>query len=133
MNYKCSNILLIMGVWLLPARIRSFSDIHLTHISSRQMSSSSISSSSTANDKQKSESKENFSKDVAPTARFLAVVALASRPKGSDNIDSTAFATRRLDGDNRYAQLDSRDRAFARLLVVRVVEAHNYVAGNCMI
>ena len=58
--------------------------------------------------------------DIRPTARFLAVSALSSGSVSSskDNVDSVAFAARRLEQDERYQQLDPRDRAFARLLVV---------------
>ena len=57
-------------------------------------------------------------KTGVPTARYLAVVALASRPRGSNEVDSTAFASRRLDMDARYKLLDSKDRSFSKLLVV---------------
>jgi hypothetical protein len=59
-------------------------------------------------------------KNAVPNARYLAVAALSSGPRTGDSIDSTAFASRRLDTDFRYKQLEPRDRAFARLLVVSV-------------
>jgi hypothetical protein len=58
--------------------------------------------------------------NIRPTARFVAIAALASGslPSSKDNVDSIAFAARRLEQDERYQRLEPRDRAFARLLVV---------------
>jgi hypothetical protein len=76
----------------------------------------------------KSNNKNN--KNTLPTARYLAVAALASGSKGSE-IDPSAFASRRLDADVRYKQLESRDRAFAKLLVVRDLMLSN-ASSDCV-
>ena len=76
--------------------------------------------SSTENESKSSPTKhiEKSRKTDVPTARYLAVAALASRPRGSNEADSTAFASRRLDMDKRYELLEPRDRSFSKLLVV---------------
>lgn len=58
----------------------------------------------------------------------MAAAALASGSK--DDANSSAFAARRLEQDERYRQLEPRDRAFARLLVVRYVFLFNLIFSN---
>jgi len=52
-------------------------------------------------------------KQIKPTARYVAISALAKASDGS-------FATRELEQSSHYQSLDPRDKAFARLLVATV-------------
>jgi len=52
-------------------------------------------------------------KNIKPTARYVAISALAKASDGS-------FATRELEQSSHYQSLDQRDKAFARLLVATV-------------
>lgn len=83
----------------------------------------------TSRPKSKEPNKNKEANDnVRPTARFVAAAALASGSK--DDANSSAFAARRLEQDERYRQLEPRDRAFARLLVVRYVFLFNLIFSN---
>ena len=73
---------------------------------------STPSKSSTTHRKNSSSNKPKRKKNIQPTARFVAISALASA--------DGSFATRELEQSSYYKQLEARDRAFARLLVATV-------------
>jgi hypothetical protein len=126
-----SNRSISIGALLLASissEIHSFAPKTSTIQKPYSPNKSCLFSSSTANKKDKfataakhSSKKRDASRNstIIPTARYLAVAALASGSEGTT--DSSAFASRRLDADVRYTQLEPRDRAFARLLVVSLL------------
>lgn len=80
---------------------------------------SSASANSSGNASIAKPTKRKSSKETQPTARFVAVAALASAGAGAQ-VNAGSFATRQLENDEHYKSLDERDRAFARLLLATV-------------
>ncbi|KAL7543556.1 hypothetical protein ACHAXR_012836 [Thalassiosira sp. AJA248-18] len=65
--------------------------------------------------------KRRSSKKIEPTARFVAITALADAAASTSSSDGAgSFATRQLEQDDHYKSLEARDRSFARLLVATV-------------
>lgn len=89
--------------------------------------SPATSSSPSKQPKQKSTKKKN----VQPTARSIAINALATSAASNSgaHVNAAAFATQQLEQDEHYNEMEARDRAFARLLVATVERRLGQIDG----
>ncbi|KAL3786186.1 hypothetical protein HJC23_001262 [Cyclotella cryptica] len=135
-----------MGAFLLfsqPTRVKSFSctiqsniiafpssHAAITRARKRHVFAASTIKDISHPDAQKRRFHSSKTKDnIRPTARFVAIAALSSGSSKKENVDSLAFAARRLEQDERYQRLEPRDRAFARLLVATVERRLGQIDG----
>src|SRR5210317_1012427 len=87
----------------------------------------------------KSSNKSSSKRGVQATSRSVAITALANAAASAYNscsssgagaqVNAGSFATRQLEQDNNYKQLEGRDRSFARLLVATVERRLGQIDG----
>jgi len=87
----------------------------------------------------KSSNKSSSKRVVQATSRSVAITALANAAASAYNscsssgagaqVNAGSFATRQLEQDNNYKQLEGRDRSFARLLVATVERRLGQIDG----
>lgn len=95
-------------------------NIHPSRVSSPLQTSALFDSSPKINESTVTQPKKRRApKKITPTARFVAISALAKAAAGAQ-VNAGDFSTRHLEQDTYYKSLEARDRAFARLLVATV-------------
>lgn len=87
----------------------------------------------------KSSNKSSSKRGVQATSRSVAITALANAAASAYNscsssgagaqVNAGSFATRQLEQDNNYKELEGRDRSFARLLVATVERRLGQIDG----
>jgi 16S rRNA (cytosine967-C5)-methyltransferase len=130
-----------------PTHIRcgtsSISNRRTHHIITTQLHSTTADADKT-NKPSKSSNKSSPKRGVQATSRSVAITALANAAASAYNSSSSSgagaqvnagsFATRELEQDNNYKELEGRDRSFARLLVATVERRLGQIDGvlsNC--
>lgn len=121
----------IVTIWPAAAAFNTAYKLKPTRIqigtSHRRFATSTLrSTTADGGTKKTSRPAKSSTKKVKPTSRSVAIAALAYAA-GSTN--AGAFATRQLEQDKYYTQLQPRDRSFARLLVATVQRRLGQIDG----